>query len=75
MTEKIELTQQELDDIKDDAVFKQLTTLGLKELKINFSDHIKSSQTFRDKVTRISVYQIIQWFLIAGTLTAVFWKK
>ena len=72
MEEKIELTPQELEDIKDDIRFKEKTTLTLKHLcgKVDKLNGIK------DKVTSLQIHRVIHWILllmILGILFRVQW--
>ena len=67
----IHLTPEELEEIKDDAVFKKLTIFRLKQLSISVEDHIKTSNGFREDVTRLKVHSAIHWVLIFGILGSI----
>lgn len=59
--EIIELTPRELDEIKDDAVFKVLTTKTLKKLCKKMDDVKIMSKT----VDNLVVHKNYHWFFIA----------
>ena len=75
--EKIELTAEELTEIKNDYAFRKMTTQSLKEMK----EHMKESNgSLKDvilKVERLAVHSGIHWFLITGVLGGILmmaWK-
>lgn len=65
MEEKIELTQQEIEDIKDTAKFRSCVILKLKELK-----NIPKKVTVLE--TKVLVYGALTIILIVGVLTLAF---
>ena len=75
--EKIELSSEELSQIKDDYAFKVMTTESLKDIK----EHIKESNGgLKDvslRVESLAVHSAIHWFLISGVLIGIMtmaWK-
>ncbi len=74
MTE-INLTQKELDDIKDDIKWRTQTTIYLKQMHEAFIEHCDSSKEFRSKVDKVDIHQTIQWFLLSGIIISILWFK
>ncbi len=75
MAENIELTPQELEDIKDDITFKTKTTIYLKQMTTDFKKHCDTSEKFRKKVDRLEVHRSIHWYLISIIIGAILWFK
>ena len=75
MTDKIELSKQELDDLKDDITFKTKVWMELKYIRTGLDTHVESSEPFRRKVDNLTVQLNIQWFLISGIILSILWFK
>lgn len=68
-TEKdINLSERELEEIKDDVVFKTKTTLTLKSVLKKLDD----LNGIHDEVTSLKVHRNIHWFLISVIITGLF---
>ncbi len=68
MTNEIRLSEHELEEIKDDVVFKTKTTLTLKHVLQKLDD----LNDIHDEVTSLKANQKIHWFLISVILTGLF---
>ena len=64
MEEKIELTQAELEYIKDNERFKERTTVTLKHLCRKM-----------DRLSGIKTHVNIQWFLISGIILSILYFR
>ena len=71
MTDKIELTTDEVKELEDDAVFKYRVIESLKTLTKKLDDHVESSEKFRDKVKSLGVHRVMQWFFISGIIVSI----
>ena len=63
----IELTQRELEEIKDDEVFKTTTTVTLKHIK----ETLEVFKDMHDDVTSLKNHRTIHWLLISGIFLAI----
>lgn len=68
MTHDIKLSERELEEIKDDVVFKTKTTLTLKSVLQKLDD----LNGIQDDVTSLKTHRNIHWFLISVILTGMF---
>lgn len=68
MTHDIKLSERELEEIKDDVVFKTKTTLTLK----NVVQKLDDLNGIQDEVTSLKVHRSVHWFLISVILTGLF---
>ena len=55
----VNLTKEEIAEIKNEERFRTKTTESLKRLLLDFDEHCKTSQGFRNDVTRLKVYTVI----------------
>ena len=65
---EINLSERELEEIKDDVAFKTKTTLTLKNVLKKLDD----LNGLRDEVTSLKVHRNIHWFLISVIITGLF---
>ena len=65
---EINLSERELEEIKDDVAFKTKTTLTLKNVLRKLDD----LNGLRDEVTSLKVHRNIHWFLISVIITGLF---
>ena len=65
---EINLSERELEEIKDDVVFKTKTTLTLKNVLKKLDD----LNGLRDEVTSLKVHRNIHWLLISVIITGLF---
>ncbi len=65
---EINLSERELEEIKDDVAFKTKTTLTLKHVLKKLDD----LNGIRDEVTSLKVQRNIHWFLISVIITGLF---
>lgn len=63
----VQLTQQELEDIKDNEVFKAKTTETLKHI----TNELENFQDMRDDVMSLKNHRTIHWILISGIFLAI----
>lgn len=71
MTEEkhdINLSERELEEIKDDVVFKTRTTVTLKHVLKKLDD----LNGIKDEVTSLKVQLNIHWFLMTVIITGLF---
>jgi len=68
MTHDIKLSERELEEIKDDVVFKTKTTLTLK----NVVQKLDDLNGIQDEVTSLKTHRNIHWFLISVIITGLF---
>ena len=71
MTDNIELTQQELEDIKDDVKWRTSTSIYLKTLTKKLDDHVESSEGFRDDVKSLKTCRVIYGAFISAILLSL----
>ena len=62
------LSEWELEEIKDDVAFKTKTTITLKHVLKKLDD----LNGIRDEVLSLKVHRNIHWFLISVILTGMF---
>ena len=68
LEKEINLSERELEEIKDDVAFKTKTTLTLKNVLKKLDD----LNGLRDEVTSLKVHRNIHWFLISVIITGLF---
>lgn len=68
MTHDIKLSERELEEIKDDVVFKTKTTLTLK----NVVQKLDDLNGIQDEVASLKAHRNIHWFLISMIMTGLF---
>ena len=68
LEKEINLSERELEEIKDDVAFKTKTTLTLKSVLKKLDD----LNGLRDEVTSLKVHRNIHWFLISVIITGLF---
>ena len=68
MTHDIKLSERELEEIKDDVVFKTKTTLTLKSVLQKLDD----LNGIQEDVTSLKAHRNIHWFLISVIITGMF---
>ena len=64
----LNLSQRELDEIKDDVAFKTKTTLTLKHVVRQLDD----LNGVKDDVASLKTHRNIHWFLISVIMTGLF---
>lgn len=64
---EINLSEWELEEIKDDVAFKTKTTLTLKHVLKKLDD----LNGIRDEVTSLKTHRSIHWFLISVIITSL----
>ena len=63
----MKLSQQEIDEIRDDTIFKTKTTERLKSIENKLTD----LPDLKIKVNNLSIHRNIQWFLLSGIITSI----
>jgi len=63
-TNGIQLTPQELEDLKDDIKFRTSMTIYMKELK-----------GIPQRVCNLEVHRNLHWFFLSGIIVSILWFK
>lgn len=67
-TEEFEKVKKE---VQDETKFKTEVLITIRTLATDFKEHIKSSTTFRNDVTKLKTHRTLQWWFIGGIILSI----